>query len=117
MGDMRSDPLGFVTGLARRYGDVTGHHANGETVFMAHRPDLARHILKDNVGNYTKENTPDDHMLRPLLGNGLLTSTGAEWAAQRRMCSPAFRPSKVRTFDTVITDATTAMLNSWAQAV
>ena len=113
MGDMRSDPLGFVTGLARRYGDVTGHRANGETVFMAHRPDLARHILKDNVGNYTKENTPDDHMLRPLLGNGLLTSTGAEWSRQRKLCAPAFRRSEVASFDEVITDETAALLARW----
>ncbi|GAA0821590.1 cytochrome P450 [Streptosporangium amethystogenes subsp. fukuiense] len=113
---MRSDPLGFVTGLARRYGDVTGHHANGEPVFMAHRPDLARHILKDNVGNYTKENTPDDHMLRPLLGNGLLTSDGAEWARQRRLCAPAFRRSAVASFDQIITDETSALLTRWRAA-
>ncbi|MER6826971.1 cytochrome P450 [Streptosporangium sp. NPDC000563] len=113
MGRMRSDPLGFVTGLARRYGDVTAHHANGETVLMAHRPDLARHILKDNVGNYTKKNTPDDHMLRPLLGNGLLTSTGAEWSRQRKLCAPAFRRGAVASFDEIITDETAALLDRW----
>ncbi|MFS1298392.1 cytochrome P450 [Streptosporangium longisporum] len=110
---MRDDPLGFVTGLAREYGDVSVHDANGETVFMLHRPDLARHVLKDNVGNYTKENTPDDHMLRPLLGNGLLTSDGEEWARQRRLCAPAFRRSEVASFDGIIVEETEALLARW----
>jgi cytochrome P450 len=114
---MRADPLGFVTALHRSYGDVSCHRTPSETVYLLGRPDLARWVLKDNGANYTKKGTPDDHMLRPLLGNGLLTSSGAEWAAQRRMCAPAFRPSKVRTFDTVITDATAAMLNRWAPAI
>jgi len=110
---MRSDPLAFVTGMNRRYGDITSHEGDGERVFMLHRPELARHILKDNVANYTKANTPDDAMLRPLLGNGLLTSDGEEWAKQRKLCAPAFRRSAVTSFDGIITEETQALLDRW----
>ncbi|MFD9480402.1 cytochrome P450 [Streptomyces nojiriensis] len=117
MQEMRNDPLAFVTGLAHEYGDITCHRADGDTVYLLNRPELARYVLKENGANYTKENTPDDHMLRPLLGNGLLTSDGEEWAKQRRMCAPAFRPSAVRTFDGIVTDATTNMLERWRPAL
>jgi cytochrome P450 len=60
---------------------------------------------KENEANYTKDRTPDDDMLRPLFGNGLLTSNGAEWAAQRRMCAPGFRATAVDRFDQVIVAA------------
>ncbi len=113
---VRSEPLAFVTELARTYGDVTRHVVDGEEVVMVHRPDLVRQVLKDNGNAYSKRNTPDEHMLRPLLGNGLLTSSGAEWAQQRRTAAPAFRPSQVRRFDTVITDATSSLISRWSAA-
>lgn len=114
---MRSAPLDFVTDLARCYGDVTRHQTDGDTVYLLNRPDLAQYVLKDNGANYTKLGTPDDRMLRPLLGNGLLTSDGEEWARQRHQCAPAFRMSEVRTFDSIITQATTGMLDGWVGAL
>ncbi|MEU8923148.1 cytochrome P450 [Kitasatospora sp. NPDC048545] len=117
MAQMRESPLDFITGLARRYGDITRHRADGDTVYLLNRPEYAKHVLKDNGANYTKEGTPDDAMLRPLLGNGLLTSNGADWARQRHLTAPAFRPTAVRTFDTIVTDATTAMLERWRPSV
>ncbi|MCX5203671.1 cytochrome P450 [Streptomyces sp. NBC_00237] len=116
MAAMRADPLAFVTRMNREYGDLTSHLGDGERVYMLHRPDLARHVLKDNVARYTKVNTPDDAMLRPLLGNGLLTSDGEEWARQRRLCAPAFRRTAVTTFDGIITDETHALLDRWRSA-
>ncbi|MFI6894148.1 cytochrome P450, partial [Streptomyces sp. NPDC050256] len=109
-------PLAFVTRMNREYGDVTSHVGDGERVYMLHRPDLAKHVLKDNLANYTKANTPDDSMLRPLLGNGLLTSNGAEWARQRRLCAPAFRRTAVTAFDGIITEETRALLDRWRSA-
>ena len=114
---MRDAPLQFITETARTYGDITCHHADGDTIYMLNRPDLARYVLKENGANYTKLRTPDDNMLRPLLGNGLLTSNGSVWAEQRRMCAPAFRPSAVVSFDTVITDAATHLLTRWQPAI
>jgi cytochrome P450 len=109
---MRDAPLEFVTAMAA-HGDVTRHDADGEPVYMLNRPDLARHVLKENGANYTKDRTPDDDMLRPLLGNGLLTSNGAEWAAQRRMCAPAFRPAEIGRFDQVIVEAADHLVKQW----
>ncbi|MEU8891897.1 cytochrome P450 [Streptomyces sp. NPDC048442] len=116
MAAMRADPLAFVTRMNREYGDLTSHVGDGERIYLLHRPDLAKHVLKDNFAHYTKANTPDDAMLRPLLGNGLLTSDGAEWARQRRLCAPAFRRTAVTAFDGIITEETHALLDRWRSA-
>jgi cytochrome P450 len=114
---MRDAPLVFLTELARAYGDITRHETDGETVYLLNRPDLARHVLKENHSNYTKDRTPDDTMLRPLLGNGLLTSNGEDWARQRRMYAPAFRRSAVERFDEVITEAARFLRDRWVAAI
>jgi cytochrome P450 len=113
---LRAAPLHFLAEMWRTYGDVTRHEAEGDTVYMLFRPDLARHVLRDNFANYTKERTPDDAMLRPLLGNGLLTSDGADWARQRRMCAPAFRRNEVEPYTTVIVRAAAGLRDAWRAA-
>ena len=113
---LREAPLRFLAEMAQAYGDVTRHEADGDTVYMLFRPDLARHVLRDNAANYTKDRTPDDTMLRPLLGNGLLTSSGPDWARQRRMCAPAFRRTEVEAFDELIVQAAAGLRDSWHAA-
>jgi cytochrome P450 len=59
--------------------------------FILNRPDAIRHILLSNYENYTR--TPAGfRMLRPVVGNGLLTSEGHSWTFQRRTLAPAFTP-------------------------
>jgi cytochrome P450 len=111
---MRDAPLEFLTEMVSSYGDVTSHHTDGELVYLVNRADLVRYVLKENNTNYSKDRTPDDTMLRPLLGNGLLTSSGADWARQRHLCAPAFRPGVVAGFDGVITEAATHLADRWA---
>jgi len=113
---LREAPLRFLSEMWRTYGDVTRHVAEGDPVYMLFRPDLARHVLRDNFANYTKERTPDDTMLRPLLGNGLLTSDGADWARQRRMCAPAFRRNEVEPFSDLIVRAAAQLRDTWRAA-
>ena len=113
---MRDDPLAFLTRMSREYGDLTRHETDGETVYLVNRPDLARWVLKENHSNYTKDRTPDEEMLRPLLGNGLLTSSGEDWARQRRMYAPAFRRPEVETFDAMIVEAAAYLRDRWLDA-
>jgi cytochrome P450 len=114
---IRKAPLEFLDEMLSAYGDVSCHETGGEVVYLIGRPDLARQVLKDNSANYTKTATPDEAMLRPLLGDGLLTSSGEVWARQRRMCAPAFRRSKVEHFDEVIVTAATSLLDRWLATI
>ncbi len=59
--------------------------------FILNRPDAIRHVLLSNYENYTR--TPAGfRMLRPVVGNGVLTAEGHSWTFQRRTLAPAFTP-------------------------
>ena len=63
----------------------------------AHDPAAVRHIFLDNAANYRKDDV-QLRILRPGLGNGLLTSEGDNWRMQRRSLAPLFSPRQVAEF-------------------
>ncbi|HEV2098229.1 MAG TPA: cytochrome P450 [Stellaceae bacterium] len=74
--------------------DVVFRKFFGRQLIIMSRPKGIQHILVDNSENYRR--TPASiRILRPLLGNGLLLSTGEDWRHQRRTLAPAFAPRTV----------------------
>ncbi len=63
----------------------------------AHDPAAVRRIFLDNAANYRKDDL-QLRVLRPGLGNGLLTSEGEDWRLQRRSLAPLFSPRQVAEF-------------------
>ncbi|SEG27899.1 Cytochrome P450 [Actinacidiphila yanglinensis] len=113
---IRADPLIFLQDLVGEYGDLCSHRTRGQNVWFANTPELVQHILKDNYTNYTKAGTPDDFMLTPLLGKGLLTSNGAQWERQRRLSAPSFRRVAVESFDGLMVEAADDLATAWGEA-
>jgi enediyne biosynthesis protein E7 len=113
---IRSDPLRFLSELTSRHGALCSHRTGGERVYVLNRPELARRVLKDDYSSYTKAGTPDDHMLSPLLGDGLLTSNGETWARQRHLCAPSFRRAAVEEFGSLMTGAAADLADRWGKA-
>jgi cytochrome P450 len=111
--EIRSRPLEFITGLLREYGDIVQYRALGWRATLVNRPDYVKQVLLSRAHNYTKEGTPDLMMLKPMLGNGLLTSDGEEWEAQRSLLQPMFQRQCVERFAGWITEAGMAMLDRW----
>lgn len=109
--DIRRDPLAFLADLLERHGDVTRHCTERYEVITFNRPELARQVLRDRA--FRKAGTPDDEMLTPLLGRGLLTSEGDVWKHQRRTTQPAFERGRVAGMIDVIVDETAALLARW----
>jgi cytochrome P450 len=114
---IRADPLGFLEQTIREHGDLTRHRTEDWEVFVVNRPDLARRVLRELRGSISKLGTPDDMMLSPLLGRGLLTSEGAEWKRQRRLAQPAFEPRRVESFDADMTRAALDLVERWQPAL
>ncbi|WP_240609538.1 cytochrome P450 [Phenylobacterium deserti] len=50
---------------------------------------------------------------RPIWGRGLAVSEGAEWARQRRLAAPAFRPAEMKQFGPVASRAAERLLKRW----
>jgi cytochrome P450 len=76
--------------------DIVHGRFFGRGSFVLNTPDAIKHVLVDNYENYAR--TPFAiRVLRPILGEGLLTAEGRAWKHQRRTLAPAFTPRAVMT--------------------
>src|ERR1044072_10000990 len=80
--EFRRDPLRFIGRVARECGDIAKINL-AQTVYFLNHPNYVKHVLQDNHGNYKKNYFYD--RLRPIMGNGLLTSSGELSVRQRRV--------------------------------
>jgi cytochrome P450 len=75
-------------------------------------PIAIRYVLVDNAANYRK-GVLQTRILRPGLGNGLLTAEGESWRLQRRAIAPAFTPRVVESFHGAMAAAADALVARW----
>jgi cytochrome P450 len=82
-------------------GDFERPVSIGRTIFglraAAHDPAAIRRVFLDNAANYRKDDL-QLRILRPGLGNGLLTAEGEDWRMQRRALAPLFSPRQIAEF-------------------
>ena len=108
---MGSDWSGFLSRCAREYGDVIYFRFLNVPICLVVHPDSIEKILVKDQANFLKAR--DYRALRPILGNGLLTSEGEFWQAQRKLIQPAFRHENIVTYAQVMTQAAASMLAGW----
>ncbi|MEQ8327490.1 MAG: cytochrome P450 [Parvibaculum sp.] len=60
-------------------------------------PEAIRRVLVTEAEHFPKEEN-QLAILKPLLGNGLLTAEGAEWRRNRKLAAPIFQHSSVKDF-------------------
>src|SRR5262245_22321418 len=87
---IRRDPLGFLRGLTRRYGDLVAFPMPRTPVLLVNDPDGAARVLRANHRAYTKA-TVQYQALGAVTGAGLLVADGDPWLRHRRIQQPAFR--------------------------
>jgi cytochrome P450 len=110
----QDQPLETMMAMFRKYGDAIRFRAALNFYgYLFFHPDHYQHILQDNNRNYTKMPHPSLSLLRPVIGNGLLTSDGDFWRRQRRLAAPAFHRKRIAAFATTMTAATDVMLQNW----
>jgi cytochrome P450 len=111
--DVARDPLTLYTNARQTYGDVVRLRAIPpfSWYLVAHPRDI-EHILVHNQRNYTK-GTFFRRALVPLLGNGLFTSEGDSWLAQRRLIQPTFHRGHVTALADTIIGPTLAAVERW----
>lgn len=110
--DFQQDLLGTMLRMQREHGDVVRYRFALWYGYLVNHPDGVKRILQDNNRNYNKD-TFSFNLLRPMLGNGLLTSEGDVWLRQRRLAQPAFHRQRIAAFGTIMTEAALAMLERW----
>jgi cytochrome P450 len=105
------NPLAFFTQCARDYGDVVRLRFPGTQVYLLHHPDDIEYVLRGEPHNFIKDELT--RRLANLLGQGLLTSEGDFWRRQRRLAQPAFQPSHIGHYGSVMTGYTESLVQDW----
>lgn len=90
---------------------VQGHTPLGRFA-MVSDPNAIRSVLVDDTDNYCKDDL-QKLLLKPALGNGLLTSAGEEWRVQRRCFAPAFAPRKITSYIAAMATEAAAVVDRW----
>jgi cytochrome P450 len=90
---LRREGPAFLQRMTREYGDVVYLPTAGQEVYFLNHPDFAREVLVTQQHKFKKSRMLE--RARVLLGNGLLTSEGAEHRRHRRLVQPAFHRDRL----------------------
>ena len=112
LADFRANRIRFLEHCAHEHGDVVPLRLLGFPVWLISRPDVIEQVLVGQAKNFTK--SFGARLSRPLLGEGLVTAEGERWKRQRRLCAPAFHPSRIASYATEIVAAVRRELSTWA---
>lgn len=108
------DPLAFGLGIAREFGDMAHYRAGPLHVYLLNHPDLVRQILTEQPEKYYKPRLIK-WALRPIGGEGLLTSDGPFWKQQRKLVQPAFHPRQLAAYGDVMVAHATRVMDGFAE--
>ncbi|WP_309248881.1 cytochrome P450 [Streptomyces sp. MNP-20] len=103
-------PLQFLAALPS-YGDLVALRIGPERAYMACHPELVQHMLL-NPRVFDKGGRLFDKV-RPILGNGLVTSGWHEHRRQRPLVQPAFHRTRITAYTTAMEQETEALLTAW----
>ena len=84
-------------------------HLPGLDLYMVNEPGLVRQVMTEQVERFPKSALLG-RALRPLLGESIFTTNGAQWRRQRDMMDPAFAQARLNVAFPVMRAATDAML-------
>ena len=109
--EFRRDMLAFFTRCAREYGDVVSLRLGPRSWVFLNHPDYIEQVLVTDNRHFAKHYVLQ--FLRPVLGNGLLTSEGDLWLRQRRLVQPAFQRQRIEAYGPAMVELTQRMLADW----
>ena len=110
----RRDPLNYLEKLAQ-FGDIASFPGlGGRAVFVISHPDLVKDVLVTRADDFRKGRAL--RHANSLLGNGLLTSEGAEHRRQRRIIQPSLHPSRLAAYGDAIVRLARNLGESWSDA-
>ncbi len=112
MSELRRDPLRLYLDAHHQYGDVVRLRLFGPvSLYLIAHPMDVEHVLRSHYTNYPKGFI--SAVLKPGLGEGLLTSEGELWLRQRRLIQPAFHRQRLTRLVMTMVDAANRLLERW----
>ncbi|KMS99896.1 hypothetical protein BVRB_1g017440 [Beta vulgaris subsp. vulgaris] len=98
------------------YGPVFTYSTGSMQILCITDPDLVKEIINCKSVDLGKPSYLSKER-GPLLGRGIISSSGSLWEHQRKIISPEFFPDKVKGMFGLMVEATTSMLSSWEDRV
>nr|MDQ2688609.1 cytochrome P450 [Armatimonadota bacterium] len=111
---LQSDPLAFLTRCALTGADVVPLRLPFLRAFLLLNPADIERVLVTDHRQFVKPLWLRTPAVRRLLGDGLVTSDGAPWRAQRRACQPAFHPALLPDYGRTVAALAERMLDDWS---
>ncbi len=110
--EIRKDPIGTFTRLARTYGDVVYFRMAGGDIYLVNRPEYIRDILVTHNDAFVKGEGLRNAKI--LLGEGLLTSEGEFHKRQRRLIQPAFHNQRIAEYSKTMVEYALRTSGRWS---
>jgi cytochrome P450 len=108
---MRRSALRFFQLMQQQYGDVVSFTVLGNRVLLLSNPNDAQTVLVNDAASYGR--SAEMRHLRPIFGNGLVSSEGDLWRSQRRRIQPSFNSQKLASYTTIMVDAIHERAQRW----
>ena len=108
------DPLGFLAGYQRRYGDIfTIRFPYFDRIVYVARPDLVKAVFTGDPSVF-HAGEANATVLEPALGpNSVLTLDDAPHLRQRKLLLPPFHGERVQRYGELIVEMTRREMESW----
>jgi cytochrome P450 len=105
------DPLAFLRSTRDRYGDVVRIALGPLKLTLLSHPDHVEDVLVTRNKLFQKDRFVDT--LRPVLGDGLLSSEGDFWRRQRRLAQPAFHRDRIAAYGGIMVEHASRLVAQW----
>ncbi len=109
--DMKRDLLGFFSRCERDFGAVVPLRLYTERFHLVNDPRWIQKILVTDDANFVKPTGLQ--MVKPLLGEGLVSSEGEYWRSQRALIQPSFHKRMVDGYAGAVAQCIDPLLEKW----
>ena len=106
-----ANPILLFQHLAQQYGDIAHYKIGWNHIVFLNHPDYIREVLVVQNENFIKERTVQ--RTKMLLGEGMITSEGAQHRSQRQVAQPAFHRQRIPEYASMIVQEAARVRDRW----
>ena len=109
--EFANDRLDFLQTVFDACGDIGIFHIGSREIVLMASAELAQDVFITQAGKFEK--SPMMQRLKPIIGNGLLSSANEFHKRQRKLVAPAFQHKRISQYADVMAQCAEAIVNAW----